>query len=120
MASEMVNIVIWPLIMGSSMFLQQKLNPAPADPVQAKIFMFMPIMFTFLLAQFPAGLVIYWAWNNVLSMTQQWVIMRRMGVAIGGGSTPAAASASGGSSGNKSGSSKSASKGKNASKEKKP
>ncbi|MBT5811232.1 MAG: membrane protein insertase YidC, partial [Rhodospirillaceae bacterium] len=117
---QMVNIGIWPLIMGISMFLQQKLNPAPADPVQAKIFMFMPIMFTFLLAQFPAGLVIYWAWNNVLSMTQQWVIMRRMGVAIGGGSTPAAASASGGSSGNKSGSSKSASKGKNASKEKKP
>jgi YidC/Oxa1 family membrane protein insertase len=109
---QMVNIGIWPLIMGISMFLQQKLNPAPADPVQAKIFMFMPIMFTFLLAQFPAGLVIYWSWNNVLSMTQQWVIMRRMGVAVGGGSTPTAPSSS---SGNKSGSTN-APKGKNESK----
>ena len=93
---QVVNIGIWPLIMGISMFLQQKLNPAPADPVQAKIFMFMPIMFTFLLAKFPAGLVIYWAWNNVLSMTQQWIIMRRMGVAIGGGSTPTPTGSSGG------------------------
>ncbi|MBL4720538.1 MAG: membrane protein insertase YidC [Alphaproteobacteria bacterium] len=82
-----LNLGIWPLIMGFSMFLQQRLNPAPADPMQAKIFMFMPIMFTFLLAKFPAGLVIYWAWNNVLSMTQQWIIMRRMGVAVSGGST---------------------------------
>ncbi|MCH7543566.1 MAG: YidC/Oxa1 family membrane protein insertase, partial [Proteobacteria bacterium] len=56
-----------------------KLNPQPADPIQAKIFMFMPIMFTILLAPFPAGLVIYWAWNNVLSMAQQWVIMKRSG-----------------------------------------
>ncbi|MEE9251150.1 MAG: membrane protein insertase YidC, partial [Alphaproteobacteria bacterium] len=54
----------WPLIMGLSMFLQMRLNPQPADPIQAKIFMFMPIMFTFILAPFPAGLVIYWAWNN--------------------------------------------------------
>jgi len=77
----------WPLIMGASMFLQQKLNPAPADPMQAKIFMMMPIIFTVMLANFPAGLVIYWAWNNTLSMAQQYVIMRRMGVAIGGGKT---------------------------------
>ncbi len=69
----------WPLIMGISMFLQMKLNPQPADPMQAKIFMFMPIMFTILLSPFPAGLVIYWAWNNVLSMAQQWVIMKRAG-----------------------------------------
>ena len=69
----------WPLIMGISMFLQMRLNPQPADPIQAKIFMFMPIMFTILLAPFPAGLVIYWAWNNVLSMAQQWVIMKRSG-----------------------------------------
>ena len=69
----------WPLIMGLSMFLQMKLNPQPADPIQAKIFLFMPIMFTILLAPFPAGLVIYWAWNNVLSMAQQWVIMKRSG-----------------------------------------
>jgi YidC/Oxa1 family membrane protein insertase len=80
-----VNIGLWPLIMGLSMFLQQKLNPAPSDPIQAKVFMLMPIMFTFLLAQFPAGLVIYWAWNNTLSIAQQYVIMRRMGVAVGGG-----------------------------------
>ncbi len=67
------------------MFLQQKLNPQPTDPIQAKIFMFLPIMFTFLLARFPAGLVIYWTWNNLLSITQQYVIMKRMGVPIGGG-----------------------------------
>jgi YidC/Oxa1 family membrane protein insertase len=79
---EFLIIGVWPLIMGASMFLQQKLNPAPADPMQAKIFMFLPIIFTFMLAPFPAGLVIYWAWNNVLSITQQWVIMHRMGVKI--------------------------------------
>ncbi|MBF0561902.1 MAG: membrane protein insertase YidC [Alphaproteobacteria bacterium] len=70
----------WPLLMGITMFLQQKLNPQPADPVQAKLFMFLPLIFTFMLAKFPAGLVIYWAWNNLLSIAQQWVIMRRMGV----------------------------------------
>jgi YidC/Oxa1 family membrane protein insertase len=79
---DVVNIGLWPLIMGLTMFLQQKLNPQPTDPIQAKIFLFMPIMFTFILAPFPAGLVIYWAWNNVLSMAQQWVIMRRMGVKV--------------------------------------
>ena len=73
-------IGIWPLIMGATMLLQQKLNPQPADPVQAKIMMFLPLMFIFLFATFPAGLVIYWTWNNVLSVGQQWVIMRRMGV----------------------------------------
>ncbi|MCB2108964.1 MAG: membrane protein insertase YidC [Rhodobacteraceae bacterium] len=70
----------WPIIMGITMWLQQKLNPAPADPVQAKVFMFLPFFFTFLLASFPAGLVIYWAWSNLLGIIQQWVIMRRMGV----------------------------------------
>ncbi len=79
---EFLMIGVWPLIMGGSMWLQQKMNPAPPDPVQAKIFMFLPILFTFLLATFPAGLVIYWTWNNLLSMLQQWVIMRRMGVKI--------------------------------------
>ena len=77
---DVLNIGVWPLIMGASMFLQQKLNPQPQDPVQAKIFLFLPLMFTFLLARFPAGLVIYWAWNNILSMIQQKVIMVRMGV----------------------------------------
>ncbi len=67
----------WPLIMGATMFLQQKMSPPPADPTQAKMFLFMPIFFTYLLAQFPAGLVIYWAWNNTLSIAQQWVIMKR-------------------------------------------
>ena len=79
---DFLMIGVWPLIMGISMFLQQKLNPQPADPLQAKIFLFMPIMFTFLLARFPAGLVVYWAWNNSLSILQQWIIMRRMGVKI--------------------------------------
>jgi YidC/Oxa1 family membrane protein insertase len=68
----------WPLIMGVTMFLQQKLNPQPADPIQAKIFMFLPLIFTVMLASFPAGLVIYWAWNNILSIAQQWIIMKRV------------------------------------------
>ncbi len=66
-----------PLIMGFTMFLQQKLNPAPPDPVQARMFQFMPIIFTFMLARFPAGLVLYWTWNNLLTVGQQWLIMRR-------------------------------------------
>ncbi|MBO6519118.1 MAG: membrane protein insertase YidC [Rhodospirillales bacterium] len=77
---DFLMIGVWPLIMGASMYIQQKLNPQPADPIQAKIFLFMPLFFMFLLANFPAGLVIYWAWNNVLSILQQWVIMRRMGI----------------------------------------
>lgn len=82
---QFFNIGVWPLIMGITMFLQQKLNPAPADPIQAKIFMLMPIMFTFILAPFAAGLVIYWAWNNTLSIIQQYVIMKRMHVKVSGG-----------------------------------
>ena len=68
----------WPIMMGLSMFFQMRLNPAPPDPVQARIFQFMPLIFTFLLATFPAGLVIYWTWNNLLSMAQQWYIMKRI------------------------------------------
>jgi YidC/Oxa1 family membrane protein insertase len=83
--TSFVAIGLWPLFMGASMFLQQKLNPAPADPIQARMFMLMPLMFMFFLANFPVGLVIYWTWNNLLSVTQQYVIMRRMGVAVGGG-----------------------------------
>ena len=75
-------IGIWPVFMGISMYAQQLLNPQPADPVQAKIFLFMPLFFTFLLGSFPAGLVIYWTWNNLLSVTQQYIIMKRMGVPI--------------------------------------
>ena len=77
---DVINIGVWPIIMGASMFVQQKLNPQPTDPMQAKIFLYLPLLFTFLLANFPAGLVIYWAWNNILSMIQQKVIMIRMGV----------------------------------------
>jgi len=73
-------IGVWPLLMGATMFLQQKLNPQPADPMQARIMMLLPAMFIFLFATFPAGLVIYWTWNNVLSIAQQWTIMKRMGV----------------------------------------
>jgi len=67
----------WPLIMGVTMFLQQKMNPPPPDPVQAKMFQFMPILFTFMMAGFPAGLIIYWSWNNTLSIGQQWLMLRR-------------------------------------------
>jgi YidC/Oxa1 family membrane protein insertase len=71
----------WPLIMGVTMYLQMKLNPQPVDPIQARLFMALPFVFTYMLAAFPAGLVIYWAWNNLLSIAQQWVIMRREGAA---------------------------------------
>src|SRR6266478_4165643 len=71
----------WPMLMGVTMFLQQKLNPQPVDPVQARMFMLLPIVFTYMLAAFPAGLVIYWAWNNLLSIAQQWAIMHRQGAA---------------------------------------
>lgn len=77
MIGPMLHMGAWPLIMGVTMFLQQKLNPPPPDPVQARLFQFMPIIFTFMLAGFPAGLVIYWSWNNLLSIGQQWLIMRQ-------------------------------------------
>ena len=67
----------WPILMGISMYLQQKLNPTPPDPIQAKIFMFFPLFLTIILAPFPSGLVVYWTVNNVLTIAQQWVIMRR-------------------------------------------
>jgi len=73
-----LHLGIWPLLMGVTMYAQQKLNPAPPDPVQAKVFQFMPIVFTFMLGTFPAGLVIYWTWNNLLSIAQQWLMMRRV------------------------------------------
>jgi YidC/Oxa1 family membrane protein insertase len=75
--SPFLQIGAWPLIMGLTMFAQQKLNPPPPDPVQARLFQFMPILFTFMMARFPAGLIIYWSWNNTLSIAQQWLIMRR-------------------------------------------
>ncbi len=77
-----LSIGIWPILMGVTQFVQTKLNPAPTDPVQAKMFTFMPLIFTFMFATFPAGLVIYYTWNNLLSVTQQYYIMRREGVEV--------------------------------------
>ncbi|UTD26499.1 membrane protein insertase YidC [Bradyrhizobium sp. WD16] len=74
-----LHLGIWPIIMGITMWFQMKLNPTPPDPTQKMIFDWMPLIFTFMLAGFPAGLVIYWAWNNTLSVIQQSVIMRRHG-----------------------------------------
>jgi len=75
--SSYLHLGVWPVIMGITMYCQQLLNPPPPDPVQARLFKFMPIMFTFMMGSFPAGLVIYWSWNNTLSIGQQWLIMRR-------------------------------------------
>lgn len=77
-----LHLGIWPLIMGITMWAQMKLNPAPPDPTQKMIFDWMPVIFTFMLATFPAGLVIYWAWNNTLSVAQQSIIMRKHGAKI--------------------------------------
>jgi YidC/Oxa1 family membrane protein insertase len=74
---EFLMVGVWPLIMGCTMWVQMQLNPQQPDPVQQKIFNWMPVIFTFMLASFPSGLVIYWAWNNVLSLIQQYAIMRR-------------------------------------------
>ena len=81
-ALAILAIGVWPLIMGITMFVQMQMNPAPPDPTQQMIFKWMPIMFTFMLAKFPAGLVIYWAWNNTLSIIQQGLIMKRHGAKI--------------------------------------
>jgi YidC/Oxa1 family membrane protein insertase len=77
-----LHLGVWPLIMGVTMWLQMKMNPAPPDPVQQQMFAWMPVIFTFMLGSFPAGLVIYWAWNNSLSILQQYFIMRRNGVKV--------------------------------------
>ena len=77
---EFLLVGIWPIIFGVTMWLQMKLNPQPMEPIQQKIMMALPIIFLFLFARFPAGLVVYWTWNNVLSIGQQWLIMRRMGI----------------------------------------
>ena len=75
-----LHLGFWPLVMGVTMFIQMKLNPTPPDPMQEKIFTWMPVMFTFMLAPFAAGLVIYWTWNNLLSIIQQYVMMKKEGV----------------------------------------
>lgn len=73
---------VWPLLMGITMFIQMQMNPAPPDPTQQMIFRWMPVVFTFMLSTFPAGLVIYWAWNNLLSIIQQGYIMKKNGAEI--------------------------------------
>ena len=78
----LLHLGIWPIIMGITMWVQMKLNPPPPDPTQAMIFNWLPIIFTFMLGTFPAGLVIYWAWNNALSVAQQWFIMKRHGADV--------------------------------------
>jgi YidC/Oxa1 family membrane protein insertase len=77
-----LHLGIWPLIMGVSMFFQMKMNPEPADPVQKQMFSWMPVIFTFMLGTFPAGLVIYWTWNNTLTVLQQYYIMTKAGVKV--------------------------------------
>ena len=94
-----LHLGVWPLVMGVSMWVQMKMNPEPTDPVQKSMFAWMPVVFTFMLGTFPAGLVIYWTWNNILSVAQQALIMHRAGVkielldnlksAFGGKKTPA-------------------------------
>jgi len=77
-----LHLGVWPLIMGVTMWLQMKMNPEPTDPVQKTMFAWMPVIFTFMLGAFPAGLVIYWTWNNILSVLQQGHIMHQNGVKI--------------------------------------
>ena len=74
---HMLHMPVWAIIMGFTMWAQQRLNPQPPDPIQAKLFAWMPVIFTFMLASFPAGLVIYWSWNNTLSVAQQAWITRQ-------------------------------------------
>lgn len=77
---SVLNIGIWPILMGITMYIQQKLSPAPTDPTQAKVMKLLPIIFTFMLGGFAAGLVIYWTWSNILSIVQQKYIMKKVGV----------------------------------------
>ena len=72
-----LHLSAWTLIMGCTMYVQQQLNPPPPDPMQAKLFKFMPLIFMFMMGNFPAGLLIYWSWNNTLTFIQQWLIMRK-------------------------------------------
>ena len=75
-------IGVWPMLMGITQWVQTKMNPAPADPTTARMMSYMPIVFTAMMAGFPAGLVIYWTWNNLLTVAQQYVVMRRQGVEV--------------------------------------
>ena len=73
---------VWPILMGITMWVQMRLNPAPTDPIQASMFNWMPLIFTFMLASMPAGLVIYWTWSNLLSILQQGYIMKKNGTEL--------------------------------------
>jgi YidC/Oxa1 family membrane protein insertase len=75
--ASFLHLSAWTLIMGFTMYMQQQLNPPPPDPMQARLFKFMPLIFMFMMGRFPAGLLIYWSWNNTLTIAQQWLIMRR-------------------------------------------
>ena len=79
---DFLHVGVWPILMGITMFVQMQLNPPQPDPIQQKMFSYMPLMFTFLLGSFPAGLVIYWAWNNLLSIAQQYYITQKSGAEI--------------------------------------
>ena len=82
MIGHLLHLGIWPLVMGVTMWVQMKMNPEPTDPVQKTMFAWMPVIFTFMLGSFPAGLVIYWSWNNFLSVAQQTLIMKKAGVKV--------------------------------------
>ena len=86
--SPFLHLGVWPLVMGATMYLQQKLNPPPPDPAQARMLQFMPLIFMFSMGRFPAGLVIYWSWNNTLTMAQQWYIQRQAKLGPATGSKP--------------------------------
>lgn len=79
---HLLMVGVWPILMGITMFIQMRLNPTPPDPAQQMVFTWMPVIFTFMMASFPAGLVIYWTWNNTLSIIQQSIIMKRYGAKI--------------------------------------
>ena len=79
---QLLHLGIWPLLMGITMWVQMRLNPTPPDPVQASMFNWMPVIFTFMLGSFPVGLVIYWAWSNLLGIVQQMYIMKKHGTDI--------------------------------------
>ena len=73
------HIGVWPILMGLSMFMTQRLSPQPPDKAQAQIFMFLPLIFTFMMSNIAAGLIIYWTWSNLLGLAQQWYIMHKVG-----------------------------------------
>ncbi len=84
-----LHLSAWTLIMGATMYAQQQLNPPPPDPMQARLFKFMPLLFMFMMGRFPAGLLIYWSWNNTLTICQQWLIMRQTRLTPAGTALPA-------------------------------